>query len=55
VKTQLSIQPASFDSPGRFSGAPGDGRDRAEKSLQRNGFLDATVTNEIEQDTAEEK
>ena len=51
LKTQLSIQPASFDSPGRFSRRLLATDVTALKNLYNaNGFLDATVTNEIEQD-----
>jgi outer membrane protein insertion porin family len=51
LKTQLSIQAASFDSPGRYSRRLLDTDTNALKNLYHaNGFLDVAVTNEIEQD-----
>jgi outer membrane protein assembly factor BamA len=51
LQTQLGIQPASFDSPGRYSRRLLDTDVNALKNLYRaNGFLDVAVTNEIEQD-----
>jgi outer membrane protein insertion porin family len=51
LKTQLSIQPASFDSPGRFSRRLLATDIVALKNLySANGFLDAAITNDTEQD-----
>jgi outer membrane protein insertion porin family len=51
LQTQMSIQPASFDFPGRYSRRLLDGDMNALKNLYHaNGFLDVAVTNEIEQD-----
>ena len=51
LKTQLGIQAASFDFPGRYSRRLLDIDVNALKNLYHaNGFLDVAVTNEIEQD-----
>jgi outer membrane protein insertion porin family len=51
LQTQMSIHPASFDFPGRYSRRLLDTDTNALKNLYHaNGFLDVTVTNEIEQD-----
>jgi outer membrane protein insertion porin family len=51
LKTQLGIQAASFDFPGRYSRRLLDTDVNALKNLYHaNGFLDVAVTNEIEQD-----
>src|ERR1019366_4016535 len=51
LQTQLSIQPASFDSPGRFSRRLLDTDITALKNLYNaNGFLTAAVTDDLEQD-----
>jgi outer membrane protein insertion porin family len=51
LQTQMSIHPASFDFPGRYSLRLLDTDMNALKNLYHaNGFLDAAVTNEIEQD-----
>jgi outer membrane protein insertion porin family len=51
LQTQMSIHPASFDFPGRYSRRLLDTDTNALKNLYHaNGFLDVAVTNEIEQD-----
>jgi outer membrane protein insertion porin family len=51
LQTQMSIHPASFDFPGRYSRRLLDTDMSALKNLYHaNGFLDVAVTNEIEQD-----
>ncbi len=51
LQTQLSIQPGSFDSPGRYSRRLLDTDVNALRNLYHaNGFLDVDVKNEIEQD-----
>ncbi len=51
LQTQMSIHPASFDFPGRYSRRLLDTDVSALKNLYHaNGFLDVAVTNEIEQD-----
>jgi outer membrane protein insertion porin family len=51
LRTQMSIQPASFDFPGRFSQRLLDTDVNALKNVYHaNGFLDVAVTSEIEQD-----
>jgi outer membrane protein insertion porin family len=51
LQTQLGIQPASFDSPGRYSRRLLETDVNALKNLYHaNGFLDADVKSEIEQD-----
>jgi outer membrane protein insertion porin family len=51
LQTQMSIHPASFDFPGRYSRRLLDTDLNALKNLYHaNGFLDVAVTDEIEQD-----
>jgi outer membrane protein insertion porin family len=51
LQTQMSIHPASFDFPGRYSRRLLDTDVSALKNLYHaNGFLDVAVTDEIEQD-----
>jgi outer membrane protein insertion porin family len=51
LQTQMSIHPASFDFPGRYSRRLLDTDVSALKNIYHaNGFLDVAVTNEIEQD-----
>jgi outer membrane protein insertion porin family len=51
LQTQMSIHPASFDFPGRYSRRLSDTDVSALKNLYHaNGFLDVAVTDEIEQD-----
>jgi len=56
LQTQMSIQPASFDFPGRYSRRLLDTDLNALKNLYHaNGFLDVAVTDEIEQDYRDKK